>query len=298
MAKKVTNKLFKTNIMNLIVSQGFMNEMEAISMIRQGRIKINNKIYFDPNHGISSKTLFPRSLIQIDANKFYYHPYLYILYNKPQRIVSSSLIENDNDDNNNNVFPDHFLNRSSKLKPLLPLPSNMSGITMYTDDTLLISHVQKNRHLINNHVFEVEFIHNDQSHDNDDDHQFKLHYTDWNYLINSKEKLLNDGMDIHATKNKKRFTNVSISKMECIDDNFKNNKKMINNNNKKIRISKWQITMDLYPRSIYRLLRSINLSPYYIDRISICDKIFKNKLNDNDWRIMSDKEIDRVFFQL
>eukprot|EP00483_Globobulimina_turgida_P004914 UN04923 len=51
-----SSKLIKTNVTRLIVSQGMMNEQDAISLIRQGRIRINNRIYFDPKHGCSLKT--------------------------------------------------------------------------------------------------------------------------------------------------------------------------------------------------------------------------------------------------
>ena len=71
-----------SRILDVIVSQGLMNENEAISMIRQGRIKINNRNYFDPKHGISLKYLKHGSLIQIDKrNSIIILIYIYYIIN-------------------------------------------------------------------------------------------------------------------------------------------------------------------------------------------------------------------------
>ena len=44
--------------------------------------------------------------------------------------------------------------------------------------------------------------------------------------------------------------------------------------------------MNKYPRSLYRLLRSIDLSPYYIERISVCDNLYLHPTRCNQFRIL------------
>ena len=73
---------------------------------------------------------------------------------------------------------------------------------------LLISHTQKNKDLINNnHVFEVQFMHKIDDNTIVDNLQNNLHYTEWDYLLNSINTLY-EGVDVHTSKNNKRFTNV------------------------------------------------------------------------------------------
>ena len=277
--KKPSLKYPKINVLKLILSQGLMNELDATNLIRQGRVRVLNKIQWDPKRGL---TLRPGTPFLIDKHRFYYYPYLYLLYNKPQHVVCSF-----DSPQSSNSFPICFLNRSKPIKPVLSLPSNMSGLTVYSDDEALISHVQKNRDSIDKHVFEVQFVHRRE--DVSINEEDNLHYTDWNAL-NSLEFInkLYEGVDVHATKNKKAFKSVSIDDVVCIDSDFNNEHIQYNH----IRISKWKITMSKYPKSLYRLLRSVGLSPYYIHRISIGDNIGLNECSSNEWRVMHEKEIE------
>ena len=98
-----------------------------------------------------------------------------------------------------------------------------------------------------------------------------LHYTDWND-IQSAELLdeLQCGVQVRSTKSRQRTKFVNIESMELIDDDFRNDLIQYADT----RISKWSITMCKSPKSLYKLLRSVGLSPYYIHRVGIENETF------------------------
>ena len=164
--KAVKQKLLKTNIKDFIVSQGIMGDLDAVSMIRQGRIRINRQIYFDPKHGIRPQPgcsfvnwmqwilIFVNQSdvgtpFTIDKTQWFWFPQLYIIRNKPAYEPEEDAL---------NAFPSCFRDRDdAEIQGLLTLPQNMSGLTVYTDDSLLIKqwHALRKSETTVEHRFEV-----------------------------------------------------------------------------------------------------------------------------------------------
>ena len=111
------------------------------------------------------------------------------------------------------------------------------------------------------------------------DSENNLHYTDWNAL-HSAEFLneLQRGVQVRSTKSRQKTKYVSIESMDLQDDDFQNDHIQY----KDTRISKWDITMSKSPKSLYKLLRSVGLSPYYIHRVAIENESFGDLRMDNE----------------
>lgn len=264
-----------------------MDTKTAYDLIQQGRIRVNNRLYFNPNHGIWAK---PGMKFSIDKIPFRFYPRLHIMYNKPHSKHIQSMFANnpslqksdERTEEKTIIFPTYFFNRKkgSDFKTIFALPKKMSGLVIFSDDEQWINYYFDNNIL---HTFEVYFVHSLVENE-----RIRYQRTDWNLLQDEcvLQSLL-DGMLIKCDN--KQITNLdSIQLLDdnCIDDEHK------------YRMSKWKIETK-HHLLFDKLLRKQMLYPYFIHRTGI-DSLFLNDneseihLFENEWRIMNESEIKSI----
>ena len=111
-----------------------------------------------------------------------------------------------------------------------------------------------------------------------------LHYTDWESL-NSAECIdhLQHGVQVRSSKSRQKMKKVNIDNMELIDDDFANDRVQYADT----RISKWTLSISKSPKALYKALRSVGLSPYYIHRVAIENESFGDLQIDTEDELLS-----------
>ena len=147
--------------------------------------------------------------------EFKYYPNLYLLLNQP-RYFGTTIDKN----MENNPFPMAFFHRPKlELFNLFPLEHNVSGLTLYTDDIKLKTHlvnIKRDEVLMNKtifnpiHYFEIEFIHpnNNIQYSENLEKLHKIKYTNFSDLNQDIIEKLKNGMELKLGKDKRYIKKV------------------------------------------------------------------------------------------